>query len=65
MNILSFILICIIVFLVGVIVGITRTPKPISTGQSISLQPLRDENEELEKINVECRNFLSYDGSEQ
>jgi len=65
MNILSFILICIIVFLVGVIVGITRTPKAIKTGQSISLQPLRDENEELEKINVECRNFLSYDGSEQ
>ena len=65
MNPLSFLLVCLVSFLFGVLLGVlSRSPK--SCGEPLDdLKPQRITYEISEMQNNEQWNFLSYDGSEQ
>ena len=65
MNPFSFLLVCALSFLFGVLLGLfSKSPKS-GESQGTELNPQAIVYEISEVQNLEQRNFLSYDGSEQ
>lgn len=65
MNPLSFLLVCVISFLFGVLLGVLSKPQKSYGEPFADLKPQKIVYEISDMENSEQRNFLSYDGSEQ
>ena len=65
MNILSYLLVCVLSFLLGIILGFLSKNLTVDAEQTIVFNEQPIVYEISEKQNCEYRNFLNYDGSEQ
>ena len=65
MNLLSFLLVCVISFLFGVLLGVLSKPRKSYGEPFADFKPQKIVYEISDMENSEQRNFLSYDGSEQ
>ena len=65
MNPIGFLLICALAFLIGMMAGLLSKPMERNGAEPIILNGRTIDNNELERLNREYRNFLSYDGTEQ
>ena len=65
MNLIDFLLVCAVAFVIGMMVGLISKPQKMNDTEPIVLNGCAVDSDELEKLNREYRNFLSYDGTEQ
>lgn len=65
MNLIGFLLVCAVTFLFGMVVGLLKKPQQKNDTEPVVLKECTVDSAELDRMNREYRNFLSYDGTEQ